>query len=241
MALQAGFDGTDSKADDRDMVKEAGGTIPIVLMDENATLRIETDDCDSEGPDGFAFGNGLELVIHHPAEVIEAVAAARDIVELNGQGDGVLRGAKKIALDIGGTANGLEGVIEPGVGRVDLEGVGSNTVGAPIAEKVFQSVNGQPFGVGSSDDGGFGGLFSEDGAKGGCVIGLARNGLAGDKGQTHDHEQRKRKESPAQFHGLRWMGHGMRASGVAERWRYRASDGAQGRIGLGPKLLGLHS
>lgn len=189
MALQAGFDGTDPKADYWDMVEQAGGTVPVVLMDENAALGVKSDDGDAQGADGFTFGNGLELVFHYPAEVIEAVAAARDIVELNGQGDGVLRGAKKIALDIGGTANGLEGVIEPGVRRVDLEGVGSNAFSTPFAEKVFQSVDGQPFGVGSSDDGWFRGLFSEDGAKSASVVGLTGNGFAGDKGHTHNQEQ----------------------------------------------------
>ena len=170
------------------MVEQAGGTIPVVLMDENTTLGVKSDDGDAQGSDRFALRYRLELVVHHPSKVIEAIATARNIVEVDGQGDGVLSSAEKIALDVRGPANGLESVIEPGIGRVDLEGVGSNTVGAPIAEKVFQSVDGQPFGVGSSDDGRFGCLFSEDSAKGGCVIGLAGDGFAGDKGYAGDQE-----------------------------------------------------
>ncbi len=189
MVLKAGFDGANAVADNGDMIKEAGCAVPIVLMDEDAALGVETDDGNAQRPDGLAFGYRLELIIHYPAKVVESVAAARDIVKLNGQGDGVLRGTEEIGLDVGCPTNGLEGVIQPGIGCVDLEGVGSNAFGAPLAEKMFQSVDGQPFGVRSSDYGWFGRFFGEDGAESDCVVGLAGNGFTGGQCPAQDQEQ----------------------------------------------------
>ena len=90
-------------------------------MDQHPTLRIESRQCDPDRPDILSLGEMLHLGIHGPPEVV-VMTRDGDIVEDDDHALKSLGRLDEIIPDCRGTMDRLQGIVQIGIGRIDLFG-----------------------------------------------------------------------------------------------------------------------
>jgi len=208
------------------VLEEAGGGVPVVLVEDDLAAGVEADVGDADRVDGLAALDGFVLKVHGPAEVVVA-AAAGDVLDLDGHGVGVLHGFEEVFLDGGAAVEGLEGVVEEGVWGVDFAGVGEDVLLGEVGEVV--------------DESGLGGGFlraTEVGAGVGLEEGeVFVDGLVGDGGTGGAGGEKDAGETgeEAEEHGLHTICyvHGGEEDGFFSGYCARVASGGAGGYILG--------
>ena len=138
--LESALNGADGTTEDWDVLVEAGGWVPEILMEGDAALFIEAELGDADGADGLAFLELREFHVHDPADVGVA-AGDGDVFDGGLDFFRILGGFQEVFLNGFVAANGFERVVEEGVGGVGGFGFGADAVGGEVGEEFLETLN----------------------------------------------------------------------------------------------------
>lgn len=113
-------------------------------MEHHLAVLIEANLRHTNRVDGLALAQLGRGKLHAPTEIVVAPRPG-DIVEGDRDARHRLGGFFEVVLDGVGTLNGLQGVIEEGVGGVDVLGVRRDVLWSEIGEVVFDALDGRLF------------------------------------------------------------------------------------------------
>ena len=164
---EAVLDESDLSSDDGDVLEDAAGGVPEVLVEDDAAVFVEAELGHADGADGLASGEFFPAIDHFPADVVATVGGAEGVAICDGAAMEEFGGMDEVIFDGIGGAEGFEGVVEVGFVGVYFGRIALDVLDGEIGEEVFPGFEAPCFGFGGM---GCGGSFAE-GIEFGVVFG----------------------------------------------------------------------